>query len=59
MNDIDKARIELREHLKHLLQVIEDHLPGDLDADDKQRQAEYSMDMIVDAELAMVQNRLT
>jgi hypothetical protein len=58
LNDIDKARLEVRETLKHLFKVITDELPGDLDKDEKERQAEYTLDMLVDAELAMVQNYL-
>lgn len=60
MNDIDKARIELREHLKHLLQVIMDTQSGDptKDKDDLRAEAEYAMDRIVDAEMIMVQNEL-
>lgn len=60
MNDIDKARIELREHLKHLLAVIMDNMPGDAttDKEEVRAEAEYTMDKIVDAELVMVQNFL-
>ncbi len=58
MNEIDKARLEVRETLKHLLHVIMDAMPGDLDKDDKRREAETVMDMIVDAEVVMVQNNV-
>lgn len=58
LNEIDKARIEVREALKHLFQVVMDALPGDMDKDEKQHQAEYTIDNIIDAEAVMVQNGL-
>lgn len=59
MNEIDKARLEVRDAMKHLFNVICDALPGDLDKEDKIMAAEHTMDHIVDAECILVQNKLT
>jgi hypothetical protein len=58
VTEIDKARLELRESLRHLFKVIVDAMPDDVDADKEKTQyhAEATMDCIVDAEIVMVQN---
>lgn len=55
-SDLDRARADVREALKHLFQVITDMLPQDLDKEERHSQAEYTLNNLVDAEIALVEN---
>jgi hypothetical protein len=63
VNEIDRARIGVREAIAHLLKVCKDAMPDDptceKDKEDVQDRAEYMFEKIVYAEIEMVENGIT